>query len=304
MDVDGDFSFTGDLKASLPRVEDCTLPWTPMPVTLWRVALLLATASTASAGQLPARFDRAAAKLRAVRSEIRGAPTPQPIPPRSANATAAYALLRRDFLFFERFAVLFLRSVSRAVIAFRDWLGRSIGYPPRVMVVTLQGIIAADDEIRGARALLVAESDDLLLLDEEDSSNGWRERFRPRARGRPGGGSQLINLERCERQLERAFSAHGTRAVCLVINSPGGSPVQSSLIYERLRALRKQYKRVPLIAFVEDSACSGGYYIACAADEIIADPSSLVRVLPSVCVRLRPIADEAIADLSSWAPWA
>lgn len=265
--------------------------------------LLFATASIAIAGQLP-RFDRAAAKLRAVRSEIRGAPTPQPIPPRSANATAAYALLRRDFLFFERFTVLFLRSVSRAVIAFRDWLGRSIGYPPRVMVVTLQGIIAADDEIRGARALLVADSDDLLLLDEEDSSNGWRERFRPRARGRPGGGSQLINLERCEKHLERAFSAHGTRAVCLVINSPGGSPVQSSLIYERLRALRKQYKRVPLIAFVEDSACSGGYYIACAADEIIADPSSLVRVLPSNCVRMRPIADEAIADPSSWAPWA
>jgi hypothetical protein len=267
----------------------------PMTVAL----LLLATASKASA-----RFEFAAAKLRAVRSEIRGAPTPQPIPPRSANATAAYALLRRDFLFFERFTVLFLRSVSRAVIAFRDWLGRSIGYPPRVMVVTLQGIIAADDEIRGARALLVADSDDLLLLDEEDSSNGWRERFRPRARGRPGGGSQLINLERCEKQLERAFSAHGTRAVCLVINSPGGSPVQSSLIYERLRALRKQYKRVPLIAFVEDSACSGGYYIACAADEIIADPSSLVRVLPSNCVRMRPIADEAIADPSSWAPWA
>ena len=274
-----------------------------LPMTV-AALLLLATASAASAGQLPARFDRAAAKLRAVRSEIRGAPTPQPIPPRSANATAAYALLRRDFLFFERFTVLFLRSVSRAVIAFRDWLGRSIGYPPRVMVVTLQGIIAADDEIRGARALLVAESDDLLLLDEEDSSNGWRERFRPRARGRPGGGSQLINLERCERQLERAFSAHGTRAVCLVINSPGGSPVQSSLIYERLRALRKQYKRVPLIAFVEDSACSGGYYIACAADEIIADPSSLVRVLPSNCVRMRPNADEAIADPSSWAPWA
>ena len=85
--------------------------------------------------------------------------------------------------------------------------------------------------------------------------------------------------------------------------SGGESPV-TSVLNKRLRALRKQYKRVPLIAFVEDSACSGGYYIACAADEIIADPSSLVRVLPSVCVRLRPIADEAIADLSSWAPWA
>ena len=64
--------------------------------------------------------------------------------------------------------------------------------------------------------------------------------------------------------------------MCLLINSPGGSPVQSSLIYERLRALRARHKQVPLLAFVEDSACSGGYYIACAADEIIADPNSIV----------------------------
>ena len=48
----------------------------------------------------------------------------------------------------------------------------------------------------------------------------------------------------------------------LLINSPGGSPAQSSLIYQRLRALRKRYKRIPLLAFVEDAAVSGGYYIA------------------------------------------
>ncbi len=252
--------------------------------------LLVVSASTASAGRSSTvHVDRAAAKLRAMRSDFRAMRSNRfslgndgrterssPRQPSSAaNATAAYALLRRDFMFFERFVTLIIRSASRAVVAFRDWLGRSIGYPPRVMVVTLQGVIAADDEMRGARALLAADVDDLLVLDDDESSSGWRDYHRPRARGRPGG-SALINLERCERQLERAFSAHGTRAVCLVINSPGGSPVQSSLIYERLRALRKRYKRVPLLAFVEDSAVSGGYYIACAADEIIADPSSMV----------------------------
>ena len=52
------------------------------------------------------------------------------------------------------------------------------------------------------------------------------------------------------------------RAVCLLINSPGGSPAQSSLIYQRLCALKKRHKKVPLLAFVEDAAVSGGYYIA------------------------------------------
>ena len=65
------------------------------------------------------------------------------------------------------------------------------------------------------------------------------------------------------------------RAVALLINSPGGSPVQSHLIYRRIRALAAENKR-PVIAFAEDVAASGGYMIACAADEIICDPSSIV----------------------------
>ena len=65
------------------------------------------------------------------------------------------------------------------------------------------------------------------------------------------------------------------RAVALVINSPGGSPVQSHLIYRRIRELADEKKR-PVIAFVEDVAASGGYMIACAADEIICDPFSIV----------------------------
>lgn len=65
------------------------------------------------------------------------------------------------------------------------------------------------------------------------------------------------------------------KAVALVVNSPGGSPVQSSLIFKRIRALADE-KGVPVFAFMEDVAASGGYYISVAADEIFADESSIV----------------------------
>jgi signal peptide peptidase SppA len=75
--------------------------------------------------------------------------------------------------------------------------------------------------------------------------------------------------------LKRAFDMRGARAVALAINSPGGSPVQSALIAQRIR-LHAAEKDLPVIAFVEDVAASGGYWLACAADEIIVDPSSIV----------------------------
>jgi signal peptide peptidase SppA len=75
--------------------------------------------------------------------------------------------------------------------------------------------------------------------------------------------------------LERAFGMKGIKAVALVVNSPGGSAAQSHLIYRRIRALAEE-KKVPVFAFVEDAAASGGYMIACAADEIFVDPASLV----------------------------
>ena len=65
------------------------------------------------------------------------------------------------------------------------------------------------------------------------------------------------------------------RRLPLAINSPGGSPAQSHLIFRRIRDLAQEKKR-RVIAFVEDAAASGGYMIACAADEIIADPYSIV----------------------------
>lgn len=75
--------------------------------------------------------------------------------------------------------------------------------------------------------------------------------------------------------IEKAFRRGRPKAVALVINSPGGSPVQSSLIGARIRRLADE-KKVPVFAFVEDVAASGGYWLAAAADEIWVDPSSIV----------------------------
>ncbi|TAM95227.1 MAG: S49 family peptidase [Rhizobiaceae bacterium] len=75
--------------------------------------------------------------------------------------------------------------------------------------------------------------------------------------------------------IERAFSFKAAPAVAISINSPGGSPVQSRLIYKRIRDLAAEKNKTVLV-FVEDVAASGGYMIALAGDEIIADPSSIV----------------------------
>ena len=75
--------------------------------------------------------------------------------------------------------------------------------------------------------------------------------------------------------IERAFARKGIAAVALAINSPGGSAVQSALIHRRIRALAEE-KNVPVYVFCEDVAASGGYWLACAGDEIYADDSSIV----------------------------
>ena len=74
--------------------------------------------------------------------------------------------------------------------------------------------------------------------------------------------------------IEKAFSKGKPAAVALEINCPGGSPVQSSLIASRIRRLAEE-KKVPVFAFVEDVAASGGYWLACAADEIFVDSCSI-----------------------------
>ena len=75
--------------------------------------------------------------------------------------------------------------------------------------------------------------------------------------------------------LERAFHLPGAKAVALAINSPGGSAAQSSLIHNRIRQLAAE-RSLPVLAFVEDVAASGGYWLACAADEIHADATSIL----------------------------
>jgi serine protease SohB len=86
---------------------------------------------------------------------------------------------------------------------------------------------------------------------------------------------QGLNIAACAGAIERAFAIKNAPAVALQINSPGGSPVQSRLIYERIRSLATEKSR-KVFAFAEDVAASGGYMLACAADEIYADGSSLV----------------------------
>src|SRR5947208_4026493 len=87
---------------------------------------------------------------------------------------------------------------------------------------------------------------------------------------RPG-----MSLAGIAKTLERAFAMKNAQAVGLVINSPGGSPVQSRQIYLRIRHLAAE-KKLPVLVFVEDVAASGGYMIACAGDEIFCDPSSIM----------------------------
>jgi serine protease SohB len=87
---------------------------------------------------------------------------------------------------------------------------------------------------------------------------------------RPG-----LMLSNIARTLERAFSVKRARAVALLINSPGGSPSQSHLIFRRIRQLAEE-KNIPVLAFVEDISASGGYMLACAGDEIICDHYSIV----------------------------
>lgn len=87
---------------------------------------------------------------------------------------------------------------------------------------------------------------------------------------RPG-----LTLAVLAKTLDKAFTVRNARAVALLINSPGGSPAQSHLIFRRIRQLADE-KKLPVLAFVEDVGASGGYMLSCAADEIFADPFSVV----------------------------
>ena len=90
-----------------------------------------------------------------------------------------------------------------------------------------------------------------------------------------------LNDANTSKAIEKAFSIRNVSAVALLINSPGGSPVQSSLIANRISRLAKRNK-VKVIAFCEDVAASGGYWLACAADDIYADKVG-INIICSAC---------------------
>ena len=93
--------------------------------------------------------------------------------------------------------------------------------------------------------------------------------------GNAGKFKQGIDFAGQEENIEKAFSLKKAKAVAITINSPGGSPVQSHLIYKFIRAQAKKNKK-KVIVFAEDVAASGGYLIACAGDEIYANSSSII----------------------------
>jgi len=125
--------------------------------------------------------------------------------------------------------------------------------------------------------------------DHKGLNDGWWSRFVPdrfkapivpvvRLSGVIGAVTPLrqgLTLAGVAKTIEKAFEVKRARAVALVINSPGGSPVQSRQIYSRIRQLADE-KNIPVLVFVEDVAASGGYMIACAGDEIFCDPSSIL----------------------------
>ena len=88
-------------------------------------------------------------------------------------------------------------------------------------------------------------------------------------------GPRGLSLRRFAPAIERAFGLRNLKAVALAVNSPGGSPAQSSLLFRRIRQLAEE-KEVPVVAFAEDVAASGGYWLALAADEVFAEETSLV----------------------------
>ena len=111
-----------------------------------------------------------------------------------------------------------------------------------------------------------------------------------------GGARGALNDQALGPIIEKAFSRGKPVAVALEVNSPGGSPVQSSLIGSRIRRLADE-KEIPVIAFVEDVAASGGYWLASAADEASTSPLDC-RPLRSVPFQMNVMFSAVISSLT------
>ena len=124
---------------------------------------------------------------------------------------------------------------SRPWLSYLPWIGKVFDNTPVVPVIRMTGVIGATGGLR-----------------------------------RPG-----LSLAELAEPIDTAFGIRNAKAVALIVNSPGGSPVQSALIAQRIRLLAAE-KELPVIAFCEDAAASGGYWLACAADEIIGADASVI----------------------------
>ena len=122
------------------------------------------------------------------------------------------------------------------------------------------------------------------------------------------GRGKNLNITNLEKQIEQAFDCKKVRpkAVVLELNSPGGHPVQSNLIYTRVRDLADK-NNLPVISFIEDKAVSGGYWLALAGDEIYADSNSAIGHIGAVSMsfgleevinKLGKIFEQALLALS------
>lgn len=91
-----------------------------------------------------------------------------------------------------------------------------------------------------------------------------------------GAGDDMINAESFNNLLEKAYQNGETKGIMLEMNSPGGSPVESEIIYERINHYKEKYPDTPVVSVVKDLCASGCYYIASATDKIYASPTSIV----------------------------
>jgi len=217
------------------------------------------TTGLPAVGRLPGLKLRAERKLPSLQAEPKRSKGPVPKGPmdlQKLTGTNLETYLKLVKNLRDEIWVVYLIGQS-AVQGFRSIMKRA--FRKHVLVVELSGPIVADSDVS------LGASTSRPAARAEEAEEGALEAMGP-----------TINFKRVDAQLTKAFQTRGINAIALVINSPGGSPAQSSLIYQRLRDLKKEHPRVKLLAFVEDYAASGGYYIASAADEIIADPSSIV----------------------------
>lgn len=164
---------------------------------------------------------------------LRPRPGPMsPVPYPAINGTfgavtAMLVALSANWLIYERISGFIRHVITGGFGSLKSLACRVFRHPATVTLVTMRGIIATDDEMRMglAHAMVAPDTVRPELLEGSAAPGSMRS-------------GDLVNLNRFERTLTRAFATPGVRAVALLMDSPGGSPAQSSLIYCRLKALR------------------------------------------------------------------